>query len=114
MNLEERMKKRQADFEVAIAWDHVRFKDELLIMYRGWGSDVAEEFLKSLAGTILDPDQHMDFAKKIARERLGNGFIKFASENSICWRQLKNASMRGSPKGEVDPSLQGSSFSMAM
>ena len=45
MNLEEQMKKRRADLEAAIARAPRKFTPELLIMYRGWGSDVADYFL---------------------------------------------------------------------
>jgi len=44
MNLEDQMKKSRIDLEAAIAPAPHKFTPELLIMYRGWGSDVADLF----------------------------------------------------------------------
>ena len=72
MNLEEQMKKRGA----AIARASRKFTPELLTLYRGWGSDVADYFLKSLSAAVLNADEQMNVARKIATERLGHGIPK--------------------------------------
>ena len=75
MSLEVLMNKRVADFEAAIARDPDKFMPEMLIMCRAWGGDAADYFLK-LAGAVLNPDAHMDAAKKIAIERIGRRITK--------------------------------------
>ena len=76
VNLEERMKKRRADLKAAIVRAPRKFTSELLIIYRGWGSDVADYFLKSLSVAVLNADEQMNVARKIATERLGHGIPK--------------------------------------
>ena len=76
MNLEERMKKRRADLKAAIVRAPRKFTSELLIIYRGWGSDVADYFLEPLSAAVLNADEQMNVARKIATERLGHGIPK--------------------------------------
>jgi hypothetical protein len=75
MNLEERMEKHRADLEAAIERAPRNFTPELLVMYRGWGADVADYFLESL-NAVLNADDQMNVARKIATERLGHGIPK--------------------------------------
>jgi hypothetical protein len=88
MILEEQMKKRRADLEAAIARAPHEFTHELLITYRGWGSDAADYFLDSLPAAILNPDEHMSAAKKIAIERLRHGITKLQGLTSSQQRKL--------------------------
>jgi len=64
VNLEERMKKRSADLKAAIVRAPRKFTSELLIIYRGWGSDVADYFLESLSAAVLNADEQMKCCKE--------------------------------------------------
>lgn len=76
MNLEESMEKRRIDLEAALVGARDKFTPELLIIYRGWGADVADYFLEPLSTAVLNPDKQMNVARKIATERLGHGIPK--------------------------------------
>jgi hypothetical protein len=76
MDLEELMERRRVDLEAAIGAQPHKFTSELRIMYRGWGADVADYFLESLSAAVLNADEQMLVARKIATERLGHGIPK--------------------------------------
>ena len=76
MDLEELMEKHRVDLEAAIGSPPHKFTRELRIMYRAWGSDVADYFFESLNAAVLNADEQMPVARKIATERLGHGIPK--------------------------------------
>jgi hypothetical protein len=75
MNLEERMKKRQADFFAAHERDPDNGIHELLIMYRGCGSDGADIIFEIFAPADVDPE-HLEDEKKIVLGIVRRGFAK--------------------------------------
>ena len=99
MNLEDQMKKRRADLEAAIAPAPHKFTPELLIMYRGWGSDVADYFLELLSTAVLNADEQMNVARKIATERLGHGIPKLQGVPGQQQRRLNKLAVAAIEEG---------------
>ena len=99
MNLEDQMKKRRADLEAAIAPAPHKFTPELLIIYRGWGSDVADYFLESLSAAVLNADEQMNVARKIATNRLGHGIPKLLGVTGQQQRRLDKLAVAAIEEG---------------